>query len=216
MTSIGIGHLVGVTDEPRGPWRFADVPPPPEAMPAWQNVVEFGALWNHVAARPHAVVVEIGSLFGGTLWYWSHLPAIGTLVSVDLPTSQPPLARGVRAARETWRSALSPRCDFVLVERDSHLDTTVDEVSADVDDEPIDFLFIDGDHTYDGVRRDFELWSPLVCPGGVVALHDTWKNPDGRHEPGVERFTDEMRARLPSIEWTDPDGVGIVAFAMPA
>jgi hypothetical protein len=37
----------------------------------------------------------------------------------------------------------------------------------------IDFLFIDGDHTYDGLRGDWEAWSTLIAPGGHVALHDS-------------------------------------------
>jgi hypothetical protein len=34
-------------------------------------------------------------------------------------------------------------------------------------------LWIDGDHTYKGVKADFDSWSPFVIPGGVVAFHDS-------------------------------------------
>ncbi|MDA0163864.1 glycosyltransferase [Solirubrobacter ginsenosidimutans] len=37
---------------------------------------------------------------------------------------------------------------------------------------PIDFLFIDGDHAYDAVKRDWEEWTPFVAPDGHVVLHD--------------------------------------------
>ena len=37
----------------------------------------------------------------------------------------------------------------------------------------VDFVFIDGDHSYDGLRNDWEIWSELVAPGGFVALHDS-------------------------------------------
>ena len=37
----------------------------------------------------------------------------------------------------------------------------------------VDFVFIDGDHSYDGLRNDWEIWSELVTPAGVVALHDS-------------------------------------------
>lgn len=37
---------------------------------------------------------------------------------------------------------------------------------------PVDFLFIDGDHSYDGTLLDWEWYSPLVRPGGIVAIHD--------------------------------------------
>ncbi len=36
----------------------------------------------------------------------------------------------------------------------------------------IDFLFIDADHAFEGVRRDWNDWTPFVRQGGVVALHD--------------------------------------------
>ncbi|MEO0559033.1 MAG: class I SAM-dependent methyltransferase [Bacteroidota bacterium] len=39
--------------------------------------------------------------------------------------------------------------------------------------EQVDFLFIDGDHRYDGLKADWEAWRDLVAPGGIVGLHDT-------------------------------------------
>ena len=42
----------------------------------------------------------------------------------------------------------------------------------DVPDQ-IDFIFIDGDHSYEGIKRDWEDWSEKIRPGGVIALHDT-------------------------------------------
>src|SRR5262249_52045312 len=38
---------------------------------------------------------------------------------------------------------------------------------------PIDFLFIDGDHSWDAIARDWADWTPHVAPGGLVALHDS-------------------------------------------
>jgi predicted O-methyltransferase YrrM len=37
----------------------------------------------------------------------------------------------------------------------------------------VEFVFIDGDHSFEGLREDWEGWSPLIVPGGVVALHDS-------------------------------------------
>ncbi len=39
--------------------------------------------------------------------------------------------------------------------------------------EPIDLLFIDADHSYQAVRRDWDDWSPYVKAGGIIALHDS-------------------------------------------
>jgi predicted O-methyltransferase YrrM len=53
---------------------------------------------------------------------------------------------------------------------------------------PIRLLFIDGDHSYEASKRDFELWSSHVCNGGIIALHDisVFK--------GVTRFYQELMA----------------------
>lgn len=190
--------------------RFAEVPEPP--VPAYQNVGEFGQLWELVATRPHARVLEIGSLYGGTLWWWAHLPGIESLVSVDLPSDWAPVAAGVREARAHWYEWFSPLVDFALFTADSH-DPAVADTAATIYG-PFDVAFIDGDHSYDGVRADWLLWQQYLAPGAIVAFHDTWPNHD-RHEPGVVRWVDELRHHLPSTEWTDPDGVGICAFQLP-
>lgn len=39
--------------------------------------------------------------------------------------------------------------------------------------QPISLLFLDGDHTFEGVRRDFEAWSPHLADGGTLVLDDT-------------------------------------------
>jgi predicted O-methyltransferase YrrM len=48
----------------------------------------------------------------------------------------------------------------------------LDVIKNILDDRKVDFLFIDGDHTYEGVTRDFEMYSPLVKRGGIIAIHD--------------------------------------------
>jgi predicted O-methyltransferase YrrM len=44
--------------------------------------------------------------------------------------------------------------------------------------DPIDFIFIDGDHTEEGLLGDWNAWSSLVLPGGIVALHDSRSTPE--------------------------------------
>ena len=63
---------------------------------------------------------------------------------------------------------------------------------------PIDLLFIDGDHSYNGVKGDWENFSPFVTKFGVVVFHDTlWDLLPGprlsREDMGVPKFLEELR-----------------------
>lgn len=83
-------------------------------------------------------------------------------------------------------------------------------------DKPIDVLFIDGDHSYEGVKRDWELFSPFVRRFGTVVFHDTlWDiQPDDRYaraDMGVPRFVEELRSQgFPVITLDRDFGVSLV------
>ena len=53
---------------------------------------------------------------------------------------------------------------------------------------PVAFIFIDGDHSYEGLQGDWRAWKDRVAPGGIVALHDS-RQRDGC---GSERFTQDV------------------------
>jgi hypothetical protein len=46
------------------------------------------------------------------------------------------------------------------------------EAAKQVEDESLDFVFIDADHSYEGVMRDVQAWAPKVRKGGIVFGHD--------------------------------------------
>lgn len=59
--------------------------------------------------------------------------------------------------------------------------------------ESLDFLFIDGDHTYDGVKQDFDLYYEKVRPGGYIYFHDSRMYRGGApFHVGSSKFTDEL------------------------
>ena len=62
-----------------------------------------------------------------------------------------------------------------------------------IETQPIDFMFIDGDHSYEGIKTDWTLWSPLVKTGGIVALHDSHSY-EGRNlgHVGAQQYTQEV------------------------
>lgn len=81
---------------------------------------------------------------------------------------------------------------------------------------PIDLLFIDGDHSYEGVKRDWDLFVPHVRDFGIVIFHDTlWElKPDpswSRADMGVPRFVEELRQQGFPVVTLDRDrGVSLV------
>jgi predicted O-methyltransferase YrrM len=57
---------------------------------------------------------------------------------------------------------------------------------------PADFLFIDGDHSFEGISSDWGAWNDLIAIGGIVALHDSRSTPKRPLEnAGSVRFTQE-------------------------
>jgi predicted O-methyltransferase YrrM len=63
-------------------------------------------------------------------------------------------------------------------------------------DANFDFVFIDGDHSYDGLKQDWEGWSALIAPGGLIALHDSQSSSERNIESaGSVRFTREVIAQ---------------------
>jgi predicted O-methyltransferase YrrM len=143
-----------------------------------------------------SVIVEIGTDEGGTLFLWTWVAAPdATLVAVDMRplgllgrfSAYALVRRGLARARQ--------RIELVMP-ADSQSPGTRERVTKLLGDRPVDFLFIDGDHGYDGVRRDFELWSPLVRSGGLIAFHDI--EPDQPH--GVPQLWSELRQRFATEE----------------
>lgn len=90
------------------------------------------------------------------------------------------------------------------------------EKAAEICNQPIDMIFIDGDHSYDGVRRDWELFVPRVREFGIVVFHDTlWDlEPDSRwkrEDMGVPRFVEELRKQgYPIITFNQHCGISLV------
>ena len=63
---------------------------------------------------------------------------------------------------------------------------------------PVEFVFIDGDHSYHGLKGDWEAWRLLVTPGGVVALHDSRSTPKRSiDDAGSVIFTRDVILRDP-------------------
>ena len=157
-----------------------------------------GLLALLVDAAPK-VVLEVGADAGGTLWTWWQLPSVRRVIGVDLPGGEYSSGRVL----DTHGS--------VVVLGNSHDPGTLADLVNILDGDAVDFLLIDGDHTYDGVKQDFEMYAPLVRDGGLVVFHDICPHP---YNPEVEvrKFWLELSGDRDEIV-TDPatwGGLGVL------
>jgi len=170
---------------------------------AIQKGAEFAALLEIASWEPRLqTILEIGSAVGGTLLGWRRAFPDARVLAVDLPGG--PYSSGA--------PIVTPE-GVELIVGDSHKPETLAAVKAALGDEQVDLLFIDGDHTFMGVRNDFAMYGPLVRPGGIIAFHDICQHP-AMPDVEVEKFWRGLRWPAWRYEIiTEPDtwgGIGIL------
>ena len=116
-------------------------------------------------------ILEVGSYLGGTFYLlckFSH--AEGHKISIDYPFYEDQIKQ--MEEKNVVNKMKSFAEKVTIIHEDSHSQIAIDRLNNTLKGEKLDFLFIDGDHSYEGVKQDFEMYSPFVKKGGYVALHD--------------------------------------------
>jgi predicted O-methyltransferase YrrM len=159
--------------------------------------------------QPRAVC-EIGMANGGTTFLLGQaLPSTEIMIGMDLFVRRRP--RLLHFARPGQRIA--------LLDGDSSSLPTIDKVREILGGRSLDLVFIDGDHSLEGVYRDFCAYRPFVRDGGLIAFHDIVEDSFTRTgvrtehwTGGVPRLWRELKGRYRSQEFvssSEQDGLGI-------
>ena len=177
-----------------------------DVQSAWYGHVPF-AHWLVGVQRPREIV-ELGTHFGVSYFAFCHAVLLNAL---------PTRCRAV----DTWQGDLHAGFygdevfDDVAQFNAEHcpgfstlLRTTFDDACRLVDDGTVDLLHIDGLHTYEAVRHDFESWLPKMSARGIMLFHDIEVRTRGF---GVWRLWDELAARYPSFSFPHSSGLGVLA-----
>lgn len=160
--------------------------------------------------------LELGVCFGGTFFIWAHLAQPGGVkLGIDLPNG--PWGSPHKVDDKTYDQCkhmlqtLAPSC--YIHHGDSRKPESIEWVKEKLDGKQLDFVFIDADHTYEGVKQDYYNYLPLVKKGGIIVLHDI-KETD-RHKEAectVYKFWQELEGDKkefcdPAYDW---GGIGVI------
>ncbi len=128
---------------------------------------EISELFNIVKNLNPKVICEIGTDRGGTLYLWSKvIQPDGLIISIDLPRSYR------KSLNRFFYSSFFETQRIHFLRENSQSAECQMSVQKILNGKKIDFLFIDADHSYEGVKKDFKLYSDFVRKSGLIAFHD--------------------------------------------
>lgn len=157
----------------------------PGTFAACQKKNEILGLLSLLRSRPPRRICEIGSARGGALFLFSQIAAAdAAILSVDIAYNRPRCWAHRRLGHESQK--------ITCMGADSHSSRTLAEVRRWLGNDKIDFLFIDGDHSFDGVSSDYSMYSPWVRPGGIIAFHDIIPDYRTRYGTPTEAYVGEV------------------------
>ena len=146
-----------------------------------QDPHDLGALVRAVSKIECKKILEIGAHHGGTLVFWDHL--VGPEgITVGIESSMSPHTFSMFNPEYC---SYEPVSDLYKIPKNSH-DNETFEVVKSLLDGSVDFLFLDGDHSYEGVKLDYEMYGPLVRAGGIIGV------PDAEQNAQVSKFWKEL------------------------
>ena len=184
-------------------------------IPSHQRKNEFCSFIEFLNKHKISVIVEIGTADSGTHLLLSQLVySQKTMVAIDLEIRN----------RKSLSAINSNNDNRLYIEGSSHSCGTHSQLLSLLKNKKIDLLFIDGDHSYEGVKKDFDLYKSSVSKNGIIAFHDIV--PDSFSRTGIKtssyvgevpKFWNEIKKNYKYKEFIESDdqdgcGIGIIYF----
>jgi predicted O-methyltransferase YrrM len=135
--------------------------------------------------------VEIGTFAGGSASLISTHPKVNKVISIDLGM---PINKSIPINNVT--KFKHNDCVYDYIEGDSTNPSTIERLRKLTTN--VDVLFIDGDHQYDGVIKDFNNYKDFVVKGGYIIFDDYQ---DYIHSPEVKKAVDDLVGGLNLLEY---------------
>lgn len=161
-------------------------------------------------------VLEIGTAKGGSLYLLCKIAFQDALIiSIDLPGGA--FGEGYPSWKlPLYKSFADRKQTLHLIRRNSHSKETKEKIENLLEGEKFNFIFIDGDHSYHGVKKDFEMYKGLLNKEGLIAFHDIVSGPE-EAVGGVPRFWKEIKTKYRSMEIIESPnqgeaGIGIITL----
>lgn len=146
-------------------------------------------------------MVEISEFQCGTSYlFYNIIQSCGKLISIDIES--PKRKMNFQNYTPNIRDVT-----FKIIVGDSHDQAVLKIVKDTLNGEYLDAIFIDGDHSLDGVKLDFEMYSPLVRSEGIVAFHDIASHKDSL-KCFVEKFYRSIKDTHQHLEIIEDLGQG--------
>lgn len=187
--------------------RSAWLEPENLSSPApWAGHIPFAA-WLIAVMRPRTLV-ELG-VYSGISYLTFCQAAVAHNVSMRMwgvDTWQGDAHAGIYDG-QTILNTLRNQHDARYGHFSTLLQKTFDEALEDIADGSIDLLHIDGLHTYEAVRHDFETWQPKLSERAVVLFHDIAVR---EGDFGVWRYWEELTQQYPAFAFTHSNGLGVL------
>lgn len=170
-----------------------------DALGLMQDPGEIRALFLLVSRARPGRVLEIGNAHGGSLFLWTHAARPDArLMHVDRPPWEPddPREREMRARL----SGLARRSQTIDIHRNEACHPEAREaVEGWLAGARLDFLFLTRDGSDATTRTEYDLYAPLVRPGGLIAIQGIVAPAEGQR-PNAAGFWRHVRADGDAVE----------------